>query len=293
MTRYSHYTVLKKEAIAHLVTNPNGLYVDATCGGGGHSEELLSIFPHARLIACDWDMKAIEATRKRLSKYGPRVDVQYGSLGLLSRMLKQRLHIHKVDGILADFGTSRYHIENAAGFSFMHDTKLDMRMSPGHQKMTAARIVNNYSQKALEDILEKYGEEKHTRKIVNAICEERLVRPIRTTLHLAELIKNVVPPSKKRTHPATQTFQALRIAVNGELDQISTFLHHAPEMLNEGGRLVTISFHSLEDRIVKYFAQSHKDIFTDVIDGVQTPSEKEIDINPPSRSAKMRVLQRK
>ncbi len=200
--------------------------------------------------------------------------------------------ITQVDGILADFGTSQYQIKERAGFSFATDTVLDMRMSPGHQTVWASDIVNNASEKELLTILYEYGEESHARAIVRAIIAARAIKKIKTTGQLVDIILSVVPRKPKMVHPATKTFQALRIVVNQELQNIHAFLRQVSRLIRKDGRLVCISFHSLEDRLVKQYFKDNKDVWTILTPRVIVGSDEEIAVNPSSRSAKLRAGQK-
>lgn len=288
---FYHPTVLLEEATNLLVTNERGIYCDVTAGGGGHTIKLLEKYPHIKVIASDWDLDAVKIVAERTEHFGNRIICEYGAFSRLDTILKKH-NIKKVDGILADFGTSRHQIIEGEGFSFNHDTFLDMRMSKGHFKVLACDILAHASEEEIAHILYTYGEEFQSRKIARVIVEERLLRPIRTTLHLATLIEKTIG-KKGKIHPATKTFQALRIAVNKELEHIEIFLKKIPNILNSQGRIVCISFHSLEDRLVKYMYQDNKAVFRDISNGVITPTEEEIKNNLASRSAKMRVYEKK
>ena len=289
---YSHTNVLKKEAVEHLVWKENGLYLDVTCGGGGHSEQILSSFPNARVICFDWDLDAIKKTKLELEKYGDRATIIQAKFSSLYSVLK-KINVSHVDGILADFGTSRHQLLCGEGFSFQHDTYLDMRMSSGHHTVTAADLINKLSEKELAHIFYLYGEERYANKIAREICTERQKRPIKTTLHLASIITEMHNQQYSKIHPATKIFQALRIAVNDELKEISSLLNIVKTTIKENGRFVAISFHSLEDRLIKEFAKNNKICFKEIIKGIVKASEEEVQTNPASRSAKMRILEKK
>lgn len=199
-----------------------------------------------------------------------------------------------VDGILADFGTSQYQIFERPGFSFMNDTVLDMRMSPAHQKVTAQEIVNKATEKKLYEIFRNLGQDPHARRIARCIVEERSKHPIKSTRQLAQIIEKIVPRGKKRIHPATQVFQALRMYVNKELENIQSFLPASLRALKPTGRLLCITFHSLEDRLVKQFFKQHttqEPLLEIITPHVVEASEQEMEENPSSRSAKLRVAQ--
>lgn len=287
-----HKSVLVNEVLEYLNPEPNKVYVDATFGGGGHTRAILESEPTCSVIAIDWDTQAIEHNAEKLyEQYPDRFKVLWGNFALLHRLLKKE-KIKQVDGILADFGTSQHQIFQKSGFSFRSDTPLDMRMSKAHYKTTAAEIVNTYSEKKLADIIFQYGEDRKSRKIAQAIVEARKQKPIKTSKELADLIEGVVgtPKTKKYIHPATRTFQALRIEVNHELDNIKGFLASAIRFLAPEGRIVCISFHSLEDRLVKNaFRSSNLEILTPK--PVQATPE-EITANPSSRSAKLRAARK-
>lgn len=287
---FIHPTVLLNEVTENLVKNENGIYWDVTCGGGGHSVALLEKYKNIKLICSDWDLNAIKATEKRLEPYLDRVKIIYGNMGNL-KALVNRHDIEKVDGFLADFGTSRNQIMNEDGFSFMKDTYLDMRMSKGMHKKKAADILNYASEKELAYIFYEYGQEKLSRVLARKIIEERSINKFKTTVQFAKFVEKIVPKSGK-IHPATRVFQALRIAVNDELKEIKSFLYHVNNYLKVSGTLACISFHSLEDLFVKNFLKENKEIFIDLVDGIITPNENEIKINPASRSSKLRIFQK-
>ena len=286
-----HTSVLVAEVLEYLIVagKNDHTYIDATFGGGGHTQAILDADPRATVIAFDWDADALELNRARFEELYPgRVQFVWGNFAQLAHHLKKR-GVAQVDGILADFGTSQYQIKAQEGFSFSVDSPLDMRMSPGHYQVTAATLVNTLSEKELTELLWEYGQERFAREIVRAIVLARRRKPIRTTRELADIIRSAVPRSKPGIHPATQTFQALRIAVNHELENIRSFLSQAVRVLRPGGRLVCISFHSLEDRLVKQFFQEHSAELSVVTKHVVTASPVELERNPSSRSAKLRA----
>lgn len=286
-----HISVLKNEVIEYLVNNINGIYIDATAGGGGHSKALLEKYPNIHLISCDWDLNAIKETEKTLSSFDQRVNIIHTSFAHIADNIK-KIGYKKVDGILADFGTSQHQLFHQEGFSFRYDSFLDMRMSTSHTKLLAVDILAHYSEKDLADIFYYYGEERFSKKIARLIVEERKKRPIRTSLHLANLIADAIN-KKGPIHPATKTFQALRIAVNKELDQIESLLSQVNDILHINGRIACISFHSLEDSLVKQFYKNNKNNFKIVgSNKIILPSFDEIKNNPASRSAKLRVLEK-
>ena len=286
-----HIPVLLNEVLYYLAPKPGGLYVDATFGGGGHTRAILTAAPTCRVIAFDWDREALLAHQEDFEReFGDRIFFIWGNFAQLSLLLKKN-NIPKVDGILADFGTSQHQIFSGRGFSFQDDSPLDMRMSPAHFKITAAHILNRSSEQELVRIFKDYGEEPHARAIARAIVAARVRAPINTTRELAELVARSVPRTNFRIHPATKIFQALRIQVNHELEAIENFLKQVPLVLAPGGRLVCISFHSLEDRLVKQFFQQHKENFTILTPKIVQASECEAAANPASRSAKLRAGQ--
>lgn len=291
-----HRTVLIDEVLEYLNPQPGKVYIDATFGGGGHTRAILLHEPNCSVIAVDWDLQALEKNTPALQEeFGDRFYWIWGNFAQLPHLLKKN-NIGAVDGVLVDFGTSQYQITDREGFSFAADTPLDMRMSTAHYKVTAAEIVNNASEKELVVIFQDYGEERHARKIARAICEARDIKKIRTTADLTKIITSVVPftyiKGRKGIHPATRVFQALRIVVNKELENIKTFLGHTPEILNEDGRVVCISFHSLEDRLVKNYFRDNKDIFEILTPKVVVPTDEEVRVNPSSRSSRLRAARK-
>lgn len=248
---FSHKSVLLQESIDALNIRPGGVYVDCTAGGGGHSRKIAeALSGSGRLICIDRDPDAIAILRERLSGFD-NVTVVHDNFFNIKNILAD-LGLAGADGILADLGVSSFQLDTAErGFSFHQDAPLDMRMSK--EGRSAADIVNTYDERQLSFILKKYGEEKFAAGIAKAIVRERERKPIETTLELAEIVKSAIPAAKRRTggHPARKTFQALRIEVNAELDRLSEAVDDMFESLNEGGRLCVITFHSLEDRLVK------------------------------------------
>lgn len=292
-----HKPVLVQEVVKYLNVHAAGTYVDATFGGGGHTRAILEANNTATVIALDWDAVALEVRGIPLQEQFPeRLQLIWTNFVYIDRQLK-KLGIEKVDGILADFGTSFYQLTQRPGFSFYRDTLLDMRMSPAHQKVTAAEIVNKASQEKIKTILQEYGQEPKAALIARVIVEQRQKNPIKTTKQLAQLIERLLKWKKRGIHPATRTFQALRVYVNKELENINAFLNASLRVLKPGGRLVCISFHSLEDGIVKkFFKQSSHgpDSTIDIITPkVIIPSIQEIKENPSARSAKLRAVERK
>ena len=304
-----HITVLLNEAVASLSIKPNGIYVDCTLGGGGHSSLILSQIPDGYLYAFDKDEKAINIARSKLSKIASNFTIINTNFSNIQFALKE-YGVTKVDSILNDLGVSSYQIDTPErGFSYRFDGPLDMRMDQS-QTLDAYTVVNTYTESHLKSILYEYGEERYASSIAKKIVKERQIKPIQSTLELVEIIKKAVPASYLRLgHPAKQTFQAIRIEVNNELAILSKSLEDGLNLLNSGGRMVVITFHSLEDRIVKrLFHQKTtlnlpKDLpfipdgydvdFMLVNHKVIIPSVDEVKSNNRSHSAKMRIIQKK
>ncbi len=288
-----HKTVLVNEVLSYLNPQPHKLYCDVTFGSGGHTRAILERQPECKVVALDWDAKSIEAYAPALEEqYHDRLLMLWGNFSQLYRILK-KAKIEKIDGILADFGTSQMHIKERPGFSFYKDSPLDMRMSPAHQQTTAEYVVNKFSEEKLCELLWQLGQESHAKKIAHAIVEARKNKKITTTRELAIIVEKTVPKNKQgaKIHPATRVFQALRMHVNHELNNIYGFLSSAMQVLRPHGLLLCISFHSLEDRIVKRFfkdkaAEGQLEIITKKVI-TATPEERAH--NPSSRSAKLRV----
>ena len=251
--KYPHQPVLVDETIQYLIHSPNGIYVDGTVGNAGHAQRILEcLSENGRLICLDRDPDAIRLSTERLARKNKNVEIVRANFSDLGSVLHQR-NIQYVHGVLLDLGMSSGQLENSGrGFSFNREEPLDMRMDPDSE-LTACRLVNEYPQEDLEAVLRDYGQEKRARQIVKAIVAERERKPIRSSSHLAELIRLASPPSQRfgPRHPATKTFQAIRIAVNTELKNLDIFLDIIPSLLIPGGRLVVLSYHSLEDRRVK------------------------------------------
>jgi 16S rRNA (cytosine1402-N4)-methyltransferase len=286
-----HLPALVKEAIKVLNPIPGGTYVDATIGPGGHSEEILTLIgTGGKLIGIDRDNEALRTAQERLSD--KRVILRKGSFSDMEKLLKKD-GITEVDGILFDLGISMIQMKNIErGFSFISDKRMDMRMDR-EQALSARDVVNKYSANELERILREFGEERLSRKISEAIVRKRRIKPIDTCSELSEIVERVYG-RRGRVHPATKTFQALRIEVNKELDELQKGLDASVKILKRGGRLCVISYHSLEDRIVKHFiARSSKEGSLKVITKKPlTPGSEEIRSNPSSRSAKLRAAER-
>lgn len=290
-----HKPVLVDEVITYLAPKPQGVYIDVTFGGGGHTRAILTAQPTAKVIAVDWDETALSMNAAPLEEeFGKRFMKIWGNFAQLPELLKKN-KIGPVDGILADFGTSQFQLKEQEGFSFASDTWLDMRMAPSFFKTTAYDIVNKSSEKELETIFREYGEEIFARRIARAIVEERRKKPIKTTAQLANIVVAVVPhktghnKNRHRIHPATRVFQALRIVVNEELENIQALLQNSLKVLKPGGRIVCISFHSLEDRIVKHFFKTHQNDFEILTPKIVVPTEEECYRNPSARSSKLRA----
>ena len=253
MEPFAHQSVLPAEVLQYLAPRPGGVYVDGTLGGGGHSELILeAIGPDGVLYGIDRDPAALAAASERLSRFGDRFQPLQGSFGDLAKLLATK-GVREIDGLLLDLGVSSPQLDRPErGFSFRADGPLDMRMDPT-QGETAADLVNSLSERELEQAIKEYGEERWARKIAQRIVTARQEQPFTTTLQLAALVERTIPRrfQEDRIHPATRTFQGLRILVNGELEQVEQGLQAAIGLLKPGGRLVVISFHSLEDRIVK------------------------------------------
>ncbi len=284
-----HKSVLTNEVLQYLDPQPNKIYVDVTFGGGGHTKAILEKEPNCAVIALDWDERALKNAETLKEKHGDNLELIWGNFAQIYKLLKP-LKISKIDGILADFGTSQFQIQQKAGFSFQTETPLDMRMSTAHQRLTASEILNKFPEKKLAQIFFEYGEENQGKKIARAIVEQRKNITFKNTKQLADLICRIKPfKTGQKTHPATKVFQALRIFVNKELENIVSLLKSSISMLNEKGRMVFISFHSLEDRIVKNFFKENSEKLKILTHKATTATEEEIEQNPSSRSAKLRA----
>ena len=308
---FSHVSVLARECLQALRIRPDGVYVDATTGGGGHSLLIAQqLGPQGRLICIDRDKDALDAASRRLQDYRDRVTFVKSNFSEITQVLQQQ-GVPGADGILFDLGVSSYQLDNEArGFSYMNDAPLDMRMDRS-QALTARDVVNTYPQEELRRILWDYGEERYSGRIAAAIVRRREERPIETTLELADVIRSAMPAQalREKQHPAKRSFQAVRIEVNGELRAVEQAMNDAVDALAPGGRVAVISFHSLEDRIVKtVFAQQAKGCTCPpefpvcvcgkkpriklISRGVITASKEELDENPRARSAKLRVAEK-
>jgi len=307
---FAHTSVLLAETVGALITDPAGTYVDCTLGGGGHAAALVGqLSPAAWFIGIDQDPAAVRAARARLEKAACRVSVVHANFRSLGAVL-DRLAAPAAAGILFDLGVSSHQLDAAErGFSYMHDGPLDMRMNP-ENGLTAAAVVNTWDEERLADIIYRYGEERWAKRIARTIAAARSRRLIATTGELADLVKQAIPAAARREgpHPAKRTFQAIRIAVNGELDILRGALEEAVRRLAPGGRLAVITFHSLEDRIVKRTIQElaqgctcPRDFPVCVCRNAPkvravgkpiAPSPAELAANPRSRSAKLRLAEK-
>jgi 16S rRNA (cytosine1402-N4)-methyltransferase len=301
-----HIPVLLDEVIEGLQARRGGDFVDCTVGLGGHAAAILEkISPSGRLLGIDADPEAIKVSQDKLSDYGEAVTLVNDNFVNLEDICG-RYHFHPVDGILFDLGVSSLQLNTAErGFSFHLDAPLNMRFDPG-QGLTASDIVNSFSEQELAKLIEKYGEERHSRRIARYIVQNR---PIATTVELARLVEQVLGGKRAKIHPATRTFMALRIAVNSELQNLELALKQTINLLRPGGRLTVISYHSLEDRIVKQFMRyaasnclcppgtvicccGHVPTLKLISRKVIKPTSLEIESNPRSRSAKLRIAER-
>ena len=306
---FHHISVLLNECIDNLNIRPDGIYVDGTMGGGGHSLEIAKRLTTGRLICIDQDPNAHEAAGKRLAEYKDRITFVRDNFGNIRNILDS-LDIEKIDGMLLDIGVSSHQLDEAErGFSYQQDAPLDMRMNPD-KPFSAYDVVNGYDEDALDRVIFTYGEDRWARRITQFIVKERETKPIETTGELVDIIKKAVPKGARKDgpHPAKRTFQAIRIEVNGELDVLQKAIDDVAERLSVGGRLCIITFHSLEDRIVKeaFRKQENPCIcppqFPVCVCGKKPlgrvitrkpilPSKEELEVNPRSRSAKLRVLE--
>jgi len=310
METFMHQSVLLEEAIEGLNVKPDGIYIDCTLGGAGHSKEILKRLKTGFLYGFDQDKTAIETSYQRLKEISDRFElINRNFVYLQDEMLKR--NVTGVDGILFDLGVSSPQFDQGErGFSYKYDAKLDMRMNQD-QTLTAYDIVNNYLFEDLVYIISKYGEERYAKQIARAIERERKKKPIETTLELVEVIKSAVPLKNQREkHPAKRTFQALRIETNKELEVLPQALEQAIKLLKPGGRLCVITFHSLEDKITKDIFKKYSDlpelprglpvlpdnlgkpILKIVNKKVITPSEEELAMNKRAHSAKLRIVEK-
>ena len=310
MSEFHHISVLLEECLEGLNIKPDGIYVDGTLGGAGHSSQIAKRLTTGRLIGIDRDPVALKAAGERLAPYRENVTLVHSNFCEMAQVLKD-LQIPGVDGILLDLGVSSPQLDDGQrGFSYMLDAPLDMRMN-NEDPLTAHVVVNAWPQEELKRILYTYGEERYAPQIAAAICRRREEKTIDTTLELVDVIRSAMPPAalREKQHPAKRSFQAIRIAVNDELGSVERVLEDAVDLLNPGGRLVIITFHSLEDRIVKT-------AMADAAKGCTCPpnfpvcvcgkkpkvklisrkpivaSDAELEANPRSRSAKLRVCEK-
>lgn len=311
MNTFSHVSVLLFECIEALNIRDGYTYVDCTTGGGGHSLEIAKrLGPNSRLICFDRDKDAIAAAKERLKDYLDKITFVNENFSSLDKIIKE-YNIDNLGGVLADLGCSSYQFDTPErGFSYMHDAKLDMRMD-SDSPLSAYEIVNEYTEQRLKEVIYDYGEERFAPRIASAICKHRKEQPITTTHQLSEIIKSAIPSAARADgpHPAKRTFQAIRIEVNGELDAIRPLIDSATANLVSGGRLAVISFHSLEDRIVKQSFKSYlggctcpkdfpicvcgrKPVIKEISRKPILPSAEELEYNPRSRSAKLRVAEK-
>lgn len=307
---FKHFSVMLKETVDSLNIVPEGIYIDGTMGGGGHSYEILSRSDNIRLIGIDQDKEAIEAASKRLECFKERLITVNRNFSDIKHILNE-LGIEKIDGAVLDLGVSSYQLDNGErGFSYMHDAPLDMRMDRDNP-LSAYEVVNNYSTEELTHIFYEYGEENWSKRIAEFINERRKSSPVKTTGELVDIIKAAIPKKARAegSHPAKRIFQAIRIEVNGELKILKNAVEDFLEVLKPGGRLAVITFHSLEDRIVKnVFAEKAKGCvcpkeFPVCVCGKKPevkvitrkpilPSAEELEVNSRSKSAKLRVAEK-
>lgn len=308
---FKHKPVLLDECIEGLNIKPDGIYVDGTLGGAGHSSHIIQkLSKNGKLIGIDRDKEAIAAAEKKLQDFSNKL-IYHGNHDDIKRILEE-IGIDKVDGILLDLGVSSYQLDEAErGFSYMLDSKLDMRMNR-EDKLSAYEVVNKYSEDSLSKIFFDYGEERYSRRIAAKICEVRNVKPIETTLELVSVIKSSIPfkATLEKQHPAKRVFQAIRIEVNNELGKLKEAVIDSVNCLNTSGRLLVITFHSLEDRIVKHAFEELEGKCTcpsgfpvcicgyvsygkNITKKPIVSKDTELDENPRARSAKLRIFERK
>ena len=302
----THTPVLTEEVLRYLAVQPGGLYVDCTIGLGGHAKAILdAAAPGGLLLGLDADPKALEIAARVLQSYGDSAHLAESNFRELGRVCRSN-NFAPVHGVLFDLGVSSLQLADLErGFGFQVEAPLDMRFGPG-QSLTAAEIVNDYAESDLADVIWRFGDEPGSRRVARAIIR---ARPLRTTTELATAVSRALPGGRKRIHPATRTFQAIRIAVNDELGALSSALEQARDVLGNGGRLVTIAFHSLEDRIVKQFLQQesrdcicppespactcdHRATMRILTKRPVSPGPEELASNPRSRSARLRAAER-
>ncbi len=305
---HAHRTVLLGEAVAALNIRGDGIYLDGTFGRGGHARAILErLGPKGRLLAFDKDPQAVKSAQELMAQ-DDRLEIERGSFAMVREAVKRRDWVGQVDGVLLDLGVSSPQLDDAErGFSFRHDGPLDMRMDP-HVGMSAAEWLAEAAERDIAQVLKEYGEERFAKRIARAVVKARAETPLSTTGQLAALIAAAVPTREPGKDPATRSFQAIRIFINRELDDLAACLEQMPEVLAPGGRLVVISFHSLEDRMVKRFMrdQARGDEFPPdlpvtvaqlkprfkVVGRAVSPGPDEVAANPRARSAVMRVAER-
>ena len=310
MSEFHHVSVLLNECIEGLAIKPDGIYVDGTLGGAGHSSQIVKHLTTGRHIGIDRDPVALKAAGERLAPYKDKVTLVHSNFFEIAQVLED-LNIEGVDGILLDLGVSSPQLDDGSrGFSYMADAPLDMRMN-SEDSLSADTVVNTWSQEELKRILYEYGEERYAPQIAAAICRRRETAPIRTTLELVDVIRSAMPASalREKQHPAKRSFQAIRIAVNDELGSVEKVMRDAIPKLNKGGRLAVITFHSLEDRIVKNaMAAASKGCtcppnFPVCVCGKKpqvklitrkpiVSGDEELAVNPRARSAKLRICEK-
>jgi len=291
-SRPLHVPVLVRETLEFLNVRPEGIYIDATLGGGGHSLEILQRLGSGRLLSLDRDPRALEVAGQRLAGFGGKLMMEHGNFAQIDA-LHAASGLPPVDGVIADLGLSSIQLDDASrGFSFNQSGPLDMRMDPGAE-LTAADLVNHADERELADIFFELGEERHSRRIARAIVK---ARPYRSTTELAQVVTRAIPSRAglHQIHPATRSFMALRLAVNGELENLGVFLDKVLTVLRPGGRVVILSFHSLEDRPVKQAFRRWQDegLAAILTRKVVRPTEEEIEMNPRARSAKLRAAEK-
>ena len=310
MSEFHHISVLLQECLEGLNIKPDGIYVDGTLGGAGHSQQIAKRLTTGRLIGIDRDPVALQAAGERLGPYKDRVTLVHANFCEMAEVLKE-LEIPEVDGILLDLGVSSPQLDDSQrGFSYMADAPLDMRMNNG-DSLDAYTVVNTWSQEELKRILYTYGEERYAPQIAAAICRRRTETPVATTLQLVDIIRSAMPPMalREKQHPAKRSFQAIRIAVNDELGAVEKIMTDAAVLLKPEGRLAIITFHSLEDRIVKTGMNEwakgctcppnfpvcvcgKKPLVKIISRKPITATREELEVNPRSRSAKLRVCEK-
>lgn len=308
---FKHVSVLLNECIEGLAIKPNGVYVDGTLGGAGHAKHVCEkLSKEGHFIGIDQDHNALRVSKERLSDVAPEVSIVYSNFSSVKEVLAD-LGVEGMDGMLIDLGVSSHQLdEPSRGFSYMHDAPLDMRMDQ-ESDFSAYDVVNDYSEQGICDLIRAYGEDKWAKRIATFIVKAREIKPIETTYELVEIIKNAIPYSARKDgpHPAKRTFQAIRIEVNKEIDIIKPTILDAVDKLKPGGRLCIITFHSLEDRIVKHTYKELEDPCTCArqmpicacgkVPTVKVitrkpilPSEEELEFNPRARSAKLRIVEK-